>query len=160
MSHLTDFHKKLRASTEHSNVVYTRSDGYYAVHGGSSGPRSSKAVQTLNDGEIAIYKGQPKRSETNITAVYSPSSGGSALNVPTGQVFVRFASDVDVATQHDSLESAGFTIAQTLSYAPNAAWLKHKDGDVAAALNAIPKLEKLDGVENVEPQLISPRSLR
>jgi len=160
MSRLTDFPPQLRASTEHPDVVYTRADGYYAVHGGTRGPRSSKAVLTLNDGEIAIYKGQPKRGETNATAVYSPSSGGSALNVPTGQVFVRFASDVDVATQRDSLESAGFTIAQILSYAPNGAWLKHKDGDVAAALNAIPKLEKLDRVENVEPQLISPRALR
>ncbi len=160
MSHLTDFPEKLRASTEHPDVVYTRAEGYYALHGGMRGARASKAVLTLNDGEITIHKGQPKRGETNATAVYSPGGGSSARHVPTGQVFVRFASDVDVTTQRDSLEGAGFTIAQTLSYAPNAAWLKHKDNDVAAALNAIPNLEKLDRVENVEPQLISPRALK
>jgi hypothetical protein len=163
MSRLSDFPAQLRASTVQPDVVYARADGYYAVHGKSrtASARASKAVLTLNDGEIAIYKGAPKvvtANNANITAVYTP--GNNALTVPTGQVFVRFAGDVDAATQRDSLEKMGFTITQTLSYAPNAAWLRHIDNDAAAALNAIPLLEKLDRVENVEPQLISPRALR
>jgi hypothetical protein len=56
--------------------------------------------------------------------------------------------------------AAGFEIEQVPSYAPNAAWLRPLEGGVAAALNGLDELERLDGVAHAEPQLLRERAAR
>lgn len=160
MSRLSDFPPKLRASTDHPEIVYARVKGYYAWHGeAGAGDLGNDAVFSLNDGQITVFKGEPKREDDadRISAVYS---AGASLAVPTGLIFVRFANDVNVESQREALKQAGYAIDEIPSYAPNAAWLRDDDGDIAAALTHIGPLEKLTHVENVEPQLLTPRALR
>jgi len=155
MAGLSVFPKQLRASTQHPNIVYVRDDEHYAVHGR---PAVGRAV-VLTEGEsgIAIYEGHPKDLEKNVTAVYR---NDSALAVPTGRVLVRFAEGVDASEHAKTLAKAGYRIEQQLSYAPNAAWLCDTDNDIAGALCHIEDLEKMPDIENVEPQLLSPRALK
>jgi hypothetical protein len=156
MPRLSDFPAKLRAGTEHPEIVYTRTEGYYALHNAAATDRDD-AVLSLNDGQIAVFKGEPARGQSDVSAVYN---AGTALAVPTGLVFVRFAKSVDAHSQSSALKKAGYTIDDVPAYAPNAAWVRHTSNDIAAALNGINTLEKLANVENVEPQLLTPRSLR
>lgn len=170
MARITDFPPTLRASTEHPDVVYTRADDYYAVQGSKGekgakgtearGAQSGAAVMSLNEGAITVHQGKPTATRSvgnHVSAVYARDS---ALAVPTGQVFVRFATSVQAESRREQLRKVGYEIAQMVSYAPNAAWLKSAQDDVADALNNIPKLEAMESVENVEPQLLTPRSLR
>lgn len=156
MSRLSDFPPKLRASTEHPEIVYTRAKGYYAAHGQARNTAEA-AVLSLNDGQIAVFKGEPQGDDSQISAVYK---AGAALAVPSGLVFVRFAKDVAAESQGQALKQAGYTIDDVPPYAPNAAWVRDAGGDIAAALTHIGALEKLDRVENVEPQLLMQRALR
>lgn len=155
MAGLSEFPKRLRASTQHPEVVYVRDDAHYAVHGQPANARS--AVLVNGESGIAVFAGQPKAIDKNVTAVYR---NDSALAVPTGRVLVRFADGVDAGDHATRIEQAGYHIEQTLSYAPNAAWLCDCEGNVADALNRIDQLERLPGVENVEPQLLSSRALK
>ena len=155
MAGLSEFPKRLRASTQHPEVVYVRDDAHYAVHGQPANARGA-ALQNGESG-IAVIAGQPKAIDQNVTAVYR---NDSALAVPTGRVLVRFAEGVDAGEYAKQIEQAGYHIEQTLSYAPNAAWLCDCEGDVAGALNRIDQLEKLPDVENVEPQMLSQRALK
>ncbi len=84
----------------------------------------------------------------------------SAIAVPTGRVMVRFAEGEDAGAHEKRIKQAGYRIEQQLSYAPNAAWLRDTDDDIAGALSHIEALEQLPGVENVEPQLLSQRALK
>lgn len=155
MAGLSEFPKRLRASTQNPDVVYERDDDHYAVH---RQPAKGRAV-VMTEGEsgIAVFEGQPKSLSKNMTAVYR---NDSALAVPTGRVLVRFAEGEDAGAHAKRIAKAGYRIEQQLSYAPNAAWLRDEQDDVAGALSHIDKLEALPGVENVEPQLLSQRSLK
>ena len=93
-----------------------------------------------------------------MTAVYALPSG--RLAVPTGRVFVRFREGVAPKARSEELKHAGYRITMTLAYAPSAAWLEADDGEVATALRNIERLEALNGVVNVEPQLLAPRVAR
>jgi hypothetical protein len=154
MSRLSEFPPRLRASTEHSEVIYVRAKEYYAVR---NCPPGAPRVFSINDGEYSVIKGQPKRDDESVSAVYE---FGATLAVPTGRVFVRFAIGVDASRRKSQLLQVGYDIDQLLSYAPNAAWLRDADDDAAVALSRVEELERLDDVENVEPQLLTPRSLR
>lgn len=154
MSRLSDFPERLRASTEHPDVIYVRARGYYAVR--DCGPGDA-VVFALNDGEYGVVKGRPRRGDARVSAVYEH---GAVLAVPTGRVFVRFAAGVDASLRERELRRAGYAIDQVPAYAPNAAWLCDASGDAAAALSKLGALERLAGVENVEPQLLMPRSHR
>jgi hypothetical protein len=80
--------------------------------------------------------------------------------VPTGLVFVRLADGARAEQRLTEFRAAGFDMARTLPYAPNAAWLKPRDADVARALGKLGALKKVPGVVHVEPQMLSARSLR
>jgi len=159
MSSLSDYPPRLRASTEHPEVIYTRAKGYHAVKG-ASGALAKHAALTLEDdgNTYAVVEGEPKSLREDVSAVYQGSSG--ALVVPTGRVFVRLDDDIPAKAHADAFRKLGYVIAQSLPYAPNAAWLEREDGDVAAALRNIGALEKLPRVRNVEPQLLASRAYR
>lgn len=120
---------------------------------------------TGDDGEaITVYRGGPAAWHTwsldpaSITAVYALS--GTRIVVPTGRVFVRFRDGVVASARAADLERAGYRLAQTLPYAPNAAWLEAGDQRMASALGNIGRLEALSDVVNIEPQLLAPRAAR
>jgi hypothetical protein len=164
---LADFPQKLKRSTQTPNLVYVRATDFYAVRGTPARAERDVPVLTVNtdNGEsIRVYRGVPKQTRAlsgspSVMPVYSLPSTESVV-VPTGRVFVRFADAIKAETKGDELKKAGYKIAQTLGYAPNAAWLEATNGDVALALDNLEKLEELADVENVEPQLLAPRALK
>lgn len=163
---LASYPQKLRQSTQNPGIVYVRASDMYALRGAAAGLREAPLVTLAAEGgdSIRVYRGNPApgvRSATPTAAVlpvYSQAVG-DGLAVPTGRVFVRFADAIKAESRADELKKLGYRIAQTLVYAPNAAWLEADDG-APAALHNIERVEKLDGVENVEPQFLSPRAAR
>jgi hypothetical protein len=182
-----DYPRRL-ASTEPSSPVYTRLSGFYAVHNWRADISGVEPVQTFADDRIAIIKGEPgpasattgssdvatdppdaatdatadTAAQPTLSPIYAQQSGGSAgsMAVPTGRVFIRFADAVKVADRETQIHDAGYEIDQKLDYAPNAAWLRARSGNIADALNGIATLAKLADVENVEPQLLMQASYR
>ena len=74
--------------------------------------------------------------------------------VPSGRVFVRFAAGVQAAERSDALSRAGYEVLDIPLYAPQAAWVGAAGGDMAAALRGLVRLEGIEDVENVEPQML------
>lgn len=183
-----DYPRQLSASTEPNAPVYARLPGFYAVHGWRAGTSGVQPVQTFAEDGIAIIKGEPDPAEASphseaatagssaatagktkpgeakqiLSPVYAQQSGGGvgSMAVPTGRVLIRFADAVKVANRESEIRSAGYEVEQTLDYAPNAAWLRARSGNIADALNGIATLAKLPDVENVEPQLLMQASYR
>jgi len=141
-----------------NRTSYTLKPGYYAVHGKETSPNSNP-VQLLNDGAIAIFEGTPDIASDRLSPVYTLAQGGS-LAVPTGLVLLRLGEHIPIAERKDAVKAAGYEVAETLSYAPNAAWLRAGNGKIADALRGIKALEKIPGVENVEPQMLMAASRR
>lgn len=150
---------RLRASTEHPEVVYTRAEGYHAI---KNAPRAQERSAVLvikdDDSSYLILKGEPKTLSDSVSAVYQ--GNGDMLVVPTGRVFVRLDEGASAQAYAQAFRKLGFVITQLLPYAPHAAWLEREDGDAAAALRNVGALEKLPQVCNVEPQLLAARALR
>lgn len=109
----------------------------------------------------AVYGGTPARdlSDAAVGPVYSAGRGGP-LAIPTGRVLVRLVKGERPGDRTQAFASAGFEIEKTLSYAPSTAWLTPRGGDVAHALNNLDALERMTGVEHVEPQLLMERGFR
>ena len=141
-------------------VSYTRKPGYYAIHYNQPNTVASGAVLQLNDGAIAVFPGEPNQSEQGkLSPVYTLQPNGSVA-VPTGLVFIRFAEGVDVKSQREVINRAGYEIAQSLDYAPHAAWLRAQSGNIADAIARIPQLKAIPKVENIEAQMLIERGLR
>lgn len=158
---------EVRSSTQQSSVIYTRLAEHYALHRQPSDmPLSEDAVTVMSADEtlIEVFQGKAdKRKRTGssgkVGPVYTLGPGGT-LAVPTGRVFIRFQEGIAVATRRQEIEQAGYEIAQSITYAPHAAWLQACSGEIADALTDIPTLEKIAGVDNVEPQMLMHRASR
>jgi hypothetical protein len=158
--------QEVRSSTQRSSLIYTRLPDHYAVQREVGGPPSAGAFLTINEGagQVVVIESQPAfATDTDLREggrpVYKLEPGGG-LALPTGQVFIRFKEGVKVEDHAEKIRSAGYEIAQGVSYAPHAAWLRPSSGDVADGLAKIPALEKIADVENVEPQMLQPRANR
>jgi hypothetical protein len=139
--------------------VYLRQDGYYALHGCPPAAPTPGATLRLKGGEIVVYRARPPAGAADrLGPVYA--TAGGPLAVPTGLVFVRFATDRRAAEQHLLLEVAGFEVAQLPGYAPHACWVRPRTGGIPAALHGLSRLAALPGVEHVEPQLLTARAPR
>ncbi len=133
---------ELRHSTERPDVAYTLADDIVAAHDGDG-----------NERDISIAAVDDAPAGGAVGPVYRKAGGG--LAVPTGRALVRFA-DTDRAEHHrDAIAAAGFDLEQPLSYAPQAAWVRASSGEITDTLSGLSQLERLAGVENVEPQLLS-----
>jgi hypothetical protein len=162
--YFSEYPQQVRAGTDRSAVLYRRQPGYYAVHYNEPRKVAPGAVLQLNDGAIAVFSGEPDTTQLTSTQatigpIYTLQPDGS-LAVPTGMVFIRFAENVDVESHREAIKQAGYEIAQSLSYAPHAAWLRAQSGKISDALMGISKLEAIPNVENVEPQMLMARVLR
>jgi len=167
-NYFSEYPQQIRFGTEQSAVLYSRKPGYYAVHYKQPGTVAPGAVLQLNDGAIAVFQGEPDESENAIRLasttgtlgpIYTLQADGT-LAVPTGLVFIRFVEGVEVESHREAIKQAGYEIAQSLSYAPQAAWLRAQSGNILDALVGISKLEAIPNVENVEPQMLMERVQR
>lgn len=138
---------KLRHSTEQPDVAYTLADDVVATH---------PSEDDGNDISVAAVADAP--DDEAVGPVYRKPGGEIA--VPTGRALVRFA-DSDRAEDHrEDIAAAGFDLEQPLSYAPQAAWVRASSGKITDTLSGLEQLERLPGVQNVEPQLITEAARR
>ena len=156
--YFSKYPQQIRANMTPSAPLYVRKPGYYALHHRSPDTPAPGAVLLLEDGAIAVFRGEPDEADMTVqngalSAVYGLQPGG-LLAVPTGRVFVRFAEGVKAESRRQEINRAGYELVESVPYAPHAAWLRSRSGDIAAALAGIPKLEQLADVENVEPQML------
>lgn len=114
----------------------------------------SESAETL----FAVFHGTPDAG-TDAEPVYSAGRDGP-LAVPTGRIFVRLAAGLTPKERIAEFASMGLEIERTLSYAPNAAWLRPAQGGAAEALRVLKKVEKVPGVEHAEPQMLIQRTPR
>ena len=116
-------------------------------------------VRSRTDDAGSVYELQRDASDGEQGPVYALKSGGRRA-VPTGLVFVRFKTGITPRERCDELENAGYEIEQTLDYAPEAAWVRAKSGEISDALHGLDNLAKITDVENVEPQMLMRRASR
>ena len=165
--YFSEYPEQIRVGSGHTTVSYTRKPGYYAIHYNQPNTVASGAVLQLNDGAMsttgyayAVFPGEPNQSEQGtLSPIYTLQPNGS-LAVPTGLVFIRFAEGVDVESQREVINRVGYEVAQSLDYAPHAAWLRAQSGNIADAIAGIPQLEAIPKVENIEPQMLMEKGLR
>ncbi len=157
------FPDELRVGTQQTGS-YVRVRDHVAVEGALPESLTDSRVGRLEAEDLTICSGDSELAaegllESLVSPVYQRSPGGS-FAVPTGEIFVRLEKGARVEDHAAAFEDAGYVISRTLVYAPNAAWLRAGSGDLADALAGVGRLEALPGVENVEPQMLSPRALR
>ncbi len=159
IDHFPEYPREIRFGAERSGLKFLRLDGWYAVLGPADEP-APDATALLNEGTIAVFKGNPEREASRpgkLSPVYELIPGG-AQAVPTGLVFIRFAEGDSVGAHEREINRAGYEVAEGLAYASHAAWLRARSRSIADALKAIPELEGLPGVVNIEPQMLRPRA--
>jgi len=154
---------KVRAGAGKSAVAFEHQPDLYAVRR-ESGSGLSGALAVMQDDANAAYAVYERRSGHKVKAadagpVYSAGPGGP-LAVPTGRVFVRMSEGMRPEDRRAQFRAAGFEIERTLSYAPNAAWLRPVQGGVSRALPALGALESVPDVAHVEPQMLLARALK
>lgn len=146
--------RTLRSSTERPGPRYELADDLIAIHGAG---RTEGAVLTLSGGRISVEPVDAVSAEGLADAALGPvyrRTPGGLLAVPTGRVVVRFA-EGDRADRHtEELAEAGYDLEEVLAYAPHAGWVRPSGGGIPDALRKLDRLEKVIGVENVEPQML------
>lgn len=153
-----DYPQQLQMGRGETMAVYRLRAGYYAVHYAQAGAERPGSVLQLNDGAIAVFAGSPDAAQTTgtIGPVYElPTSG--AIAVPTGMILIQFSPETTLESKRPAIQQAGYDIAETLSYAPHAGWVRSRSGNIADALQDIARLQAIPGVTELEPQLLMER---
>lgn len=150
-----DFPQRVRVSLEQRDVFYAVVPGLFALHGGRAAPAGKETVFSFEDEGIVVCRGPAPggAAAQNASPLYALGSGGSPA-VPTGLVLVRFAERIRAESQHDALARAGYEIREVPPYAPHTAWVRAARGGLAASLSGIGRLEEMQDVVNVEPQML------
>jgi len=159
-------HFPLRMRVEDEGVArdFVRESDCFAIHGPVPSALTKAVLYSFEDPVINVCRGEVSAmaaflSDLTVTPVYRLGPNGPQ-GVPSGRVFIRFRSQVSVEGRRQELEACGFFISEPLSYAPHAAWLQSKDGNIATALNGFAKLRALQDVVLVEPQMFMRRVQR
>jgi hypothetical protein len=131
------------------------------MHAAAAVAADTSALLRLEEGRIAVYEGDvpAARPRGALTPVYSLDPRGR-LAVPTGRIFLRLRDSARMVERRAAIESAGYRVDEIPAYAPQAAWLTSRTGDIADALGRLGLLEALADVENVEPQMLLEASRR
>jgi len=151
----------MRVTGSAGGHAFERRPDLYAVRQPAADVDESEAVAVIPEDAattIAVYpKHRAARRGEQPLPVYAASPGGP-LAVPTGRIFVRLPEGARADERRAQFEEAGFVIDQTMSYAPNAAWLRPSGGE--HALQALDRLRGLADVVHVEPQWLMARALK
>lgn len=157
---LADYPAEVLVQAPSGQLTYRRRPGIFAIHGPCPSNLTNSKMATLNEGAITICRGEPPAGLTvPISAIYELQPQGT-LFIPTGRLLIRFKENVHSLTQTGNLARAGFTLLESLPYAPHAAWVEATAKTIAAALTGLPTLSRLPDVEHVEPQFLSERAHR
>jgi hypothetical protein len=161
---LASFPQRMTVTIEGRSRDYYRESDCFAIHGALPPALTTAVVFSFEDPDITVCRGHLSSIATIpadriITPVYRLGQKGPQ-GVPTGRIFIRFQSSVRVLERLEDLQSCGFTIQETLSYAPHAAWLRSMDGRIDTVLNSYQALQGLCGVMVVEPQMLMRREQR
>ena len=136
---------------------YALRDDCFAGPAGAPALRRLRVIYVLPGEDLAVYSGPPPAgTELELRPVYA-FSAEELPAVPTGRVFVQSSKAGDLAQRVARL---GYRIESVPQYAPHAAWLVAADGAVATALRNVEALIALDGIDSVEPQMLSPAAPR
>lgn len=93
------------------------------------------------------------------SVAYRAKESGTSVKA-TGRIHVRCA-DADAADEAQAAwEQLGFEVVQRPSWAPETAWIARRDGDSGRALSSLETLAELEGVVQVEPELLLERAKR
>lgn len=160
------FPREVRSGTRRSSPVHARLPDHYALYRAQSDRAASPdALLSMVDEDevIEVFRGEPDEHKADRSArvgpVYALQPGGS-LTVPTGRVFVRLKEGVSLDERLEEIAEAGYELERRIEFAPHTGWLRPRSGEIADALTGIPRLERIAGFENVEPQMLMQRSLR
>lgn len=153
------FPDSLRASREKPSRRYRLVKTHVAVHGRQHPVDATEATLHFAAENIAVHPSAALARiaiapSDSLSPVYEASEGGS-LAVPTGWIYVRYASAMKLDGQTARLRAAGYRIVRTLAYAPSAGWVAAIAGGIASSLNGIGNLDAIPGVEEVAPQMLS-----
>jgi hypothetical protein len=145
----------LRVGSPEQSLALKLSDELVARH--DAGP-SATSVASFEGERIAVEPASAA-AERNVDRgslgpVYRQSPGGG-LAVPTGRAFVSFAEGEDAARHGDDLAAVGYEIDAVPGYAPHAAWVRPASGSVVDGLRNLERLERVPGVEAVQPQVLT-----
>jgi hypothetical protein len=156
---MPDYPSRLHVGTADAGSVFELRPDFHAVKR-AAGADTDKAVAVMPaaaDAVYAIYKGVT--AEDAAGPVYSAGRDGP-LAIPTGRVLVRLRDGIQADARREQFKEAGYDIERTLSYAPNAAWLRAGNGGIADALSGIGALKASPDVVHVEPEMIQERKLK
>lgn len=161
---LYQFPQRLRVSLEARESWYERVNECFSVHGPTNEFVRSHALLLFESEGIAVLPGDPDATYDlleglSLGPVYRLGSAGS-FSVPTGRVFIRFGMDTDLKSHELELRRAGYEIFRTLGRTPYAGWVRAVDNSLLHGLAHIENLEKLSGVENVAPEMLSEKANR
>lgn len=147
-----------------STPVYERVDELVALHGTRGvASMAEPAIVAFDEEAVAVFPADAVAragvDHSRLGPVYRHGVPGRLL-VPTGRVFVRFV-DGEIIEQHRrELAEAGFAIERSVAYAPQAGWVVPTAGGIGDALSGLDRLGGLDGVENVEPEMLAEKESR
>lgn len=157
---ISSWPRQVAHSSERQAVVYDLAEDIVATHGV---PVIEPSLATFADEGISLSTPDvvagARIDSAHIGPVYRRRPGGP-VTVPTGRVLVRFAEGESVERRRPDLAEAGFEVEQSLGYAPHTAWLRPTSGRVGDALRQLTDLGRLEGVENVEPQMLTEKGGR
>lgn len=154
---LSHFPLKMTVDAEGVSRDYVRESDCFAVHGPVPAELTTEVLYSFDDPVIHVCRGEASivsvlPSDLTLTPVYRLKPNGPQ-GVPSGHVFIRFQTQISVEERRQELNARGFSIRESLSYAPQAAWLQSTDGNIATALHNFAKLRDLNDVMLVEPQM-------
>jgi len=135
-----------------------RTDDLFALEGSSHKDALYKLTTRNRVFSVFDARASSDKPASAIPLYRVGECGAPAL--PTGLVFVRFSSKILVESIESSLKSIGYRIANERTGHHNAAWLESIDGSIETSLANVSQLGSLHGIEEVQPQFLSRRSMR
>lgn len=123
----------------------------------AASPAGSKELFRLQGGSLVVVEDEAPSSggAGDDLPVYRVGRGGP-LAVATGRIHVRLAAGARLAAREVDLHAAGYEIAHVPSYAPHSGFVRAREGGAGSALARLDALRALEGIEAVEPELLTP----
>lgn len=161
----SDYPAQIEVRSNEGQVVrYHLAPEFYARSSKVRRSPRERVVQKLDD-RFAIFHVPASSGPTaggDILPVYRAQPSGT-FAIPTGRLWVRFAEGIDAAQKREKVDKVGCSLEELPAWTASGAWVRASSGKVADALAAVAVLQKLPGVEHVEPQMLLPsvrKSLR